>query len=271
MFQVSSSIIPVLSAEEGSCLTPENWHEVGVKTVVYYLDSLLLKPGIELLKTISDFKSYCGWSETLILNAANLSPNKEGHFILKSPYDGSKIQISYAELLEIIVKMKPDAVLLPPQILTDVPDFWAKWGGSIIPFFSQEDALQVKGLESYGYYVHLKNKNRLGEIKSDDTPLYVFGALDRELVANLVNQGIQFIEFTEPAQLAFQGQVYAKNEVLDLVSISEALNFQLIDRDCTCPTCFQKLTRAYLHHLFLHTPLLAQRFLIQHNVASVCK
>ena len=36
--------------------------------------------------------------------------------------------------------------------------------------------------------------------------------------------------------------------------------------NCSCETCSQGFTRAYFHHLLQHTPLLAQRFLVIHNV-----
>lgn len=51
------------------------------------------------------------------------------------------------------------------------------------------------------------------------------------------------------------------------ISAEEFSNaFTPLAADCSCPVCTQGLTRAYLHHLYAHTPLLAQRFLVQHNI-----
>ena len=41
--------IPVLTSEAGTCLTLKNWQEIGVEVAAYYLNSLLTKPGLQLL------------------------------------------------------------------------------------------------------------------------------------------------------------------------------------------------------------------------------
>ncbi len=60
--------------------------------------------------------------------------------------------------------------------------------------------------------------------------------------------------------------MYSISGPIDLRLSSERMNFNVLDPNCSCPTCTQKLTRAYLHHLLQHTPLLCQRFLILHNI-----
>ena len=69
-----------------------------------------------------------------------------------------------------------------------------------------------------------------------------------------------------PARDALQGVVYNRDGALSLQDSNFALNFELIDADCACPTCQQAFTRAYLHHLLQSTPILCQRFLMMHNV-----
>ena len=49
------------------------------------------------------------------------------------------------------------------------------------------------------------------------------------------------------------------------------MQFETIDPECTCPTCSQQFTKAYLHHLLQQTPLLCHRLLIQHNVFWMAK
>ncbi len=73
----------------------------------------------------------------------------------------------------------------------------------------------------------------------------------------------------KPAGDACAGIVYTQQGIVDIRDDEQRLNFSVIDERCACPTCEQKLTRAYLHHLLAHTPLLCQRFLIQHNVFFV--
>ena len=75
-----------------------------------------------------------------------------------------------------------------------------------------------------------------------------------------------FFESNVPAEDAYFGRVYTHEGVIELQNNIYATQFEPIDSTCSCPTCKQKLTRAYLHHLLEHTPLLCQRLLIQHNV-----
>jgi queuine tRNA-ribosyltransferase len=69
-----------------------------------------------------------------------------------------------------------------------------------------------------------------------------------------------------PAQDALQGVVYHAEGYLSLQDPAYALDFQVLQADCVCPTCQSLLTRAYLHYLLQSTPLLCHRFLMMHNV-----
>jgi queuine tRNA-ribosyltransferase len=69
----------------------------------------------------------------------------------------------------------------------------------------------------------------------------------------------------QPAKDALGAFIYQKSGPFLLSLHQYREDFRPLDSQCQCPTCLQKCTRAYLHHLFVHTPLLCQRFLIQHN------
>ncbi|KTD66430.1 hypothetical protein [Legionella shakespearei] len=274
MIQKAHNFIPVLSSDAGACLTGSNWREAESHSAVYYLDSLLLKPGFDLLKKIPDLAAYLGWSGTLILNASNLKANKEGIFTLISPYDGSKIRLSFSELLDLVLHLKPDMVLLPEQVMQNCPDIWDKWNDDIMPFLAAEDLAQQELHREHGIYYILGdaslNSSTIEQIaKSKDKPCYISGKISFDLIKLSASLGIEFIESDEPATLAMQGQVYSRNGVIHLIDPQTEMDFSLIDSECLCPTCTRQLTKAYLHHLFLHTPLLCQRFLIQHNVFLV--
>jgi queuine tRNA-ribosyltransferase len=75
-----------------------------------------------------------------------------------------------------------------------------------------------------------------------------------------------FIESNQPCEDGFAGILYTHQENMDISDSQMAKQFIPIDDQCTCPTCKQAFTRAYLHHLLANTPLLAQRLLIMHNV-----
>lgn len=264
------NFIPVMSSEAGLCLTAENWQEAKVTAVSYSLEVLLQKPGLEVLKKITDLSHYLGWSGALILNAMTLVANREGIYHLKSPYDGSKMKLSALELIELVQHLKPDAVILPKNILKDCPGLWDTWPDSISAFIHAEDLHDADVIHIHGIYFNNFNETMLDQLEQwNHLPRYVIGDISLELIKNLRARGIQFIETDEPAKLALQGQVYSQEGKVNLTSDDTKMKFEIIDPDCTCPSCSQQLTQAYFHHLLQHTPLLCQRFLIQHNIREM--
>lgn len=271
MLHAVQNFIPIMTSEAGLCLTAVNWQEVKTTSIVLYLDSLLLKPGYDLLKKIPDLSQYMGWSGATILNAAQLLANKEGIFTLTSPYDGSKLKLTCAQLIEIILHIKPNAVILPQKIVQAFPQIWDNWNESITPIIAVDDLLKQELHRAHGVYFHWNNAlskdTFLEQLKKwSHLPRYVAGHLSLEFMAHLKDEGIEFLESNEPAAAGMHGKVFSQKGIVDLTEDSTAMQFETIDSECTCPTCSQQLTKAYLHHLFLHTPLLCQRFLIQHNV-----
>ncbi|KTD31710.1 queuine tRNA-ribosyltransferase [Legionella moravica] len=262
--------VPVVTTEAGSCLTSANWQQAKATAVACYLDDLLLKPGVNLLKKIDGLAGYLGWPSTVILNASRLSANKEGVFVLVSPFDGARIKINYAELFELVNALKPDVFLMPEHALNDAPDLWETLNDSILPFIPVTDLINQGCQKRHGVYFKYEQEDHQSLTQSmskwSHLPRYLCGTLDLNLIHNLCDAGIDYIESDEPAHAAYQGRVYSGAETVDLTNSSTELQFDVIDPDCQCPTCSQRLTKAYLHHLYLHTPLLCQRFLIQHNV-----
>lgn len=261
-----SHFIPVFTSETGSCLTLANWQEVGVDKATYDLTSLLMKPGFELLSTLPDLKSYTGWSKNLFLNAAMPKMGREGDYTLRSIYDGSRKRYTQDELLKLIVQLKPHFVLLPEgmgRVGQALPE-------NIMPFFAPDDlpTLVERAHGVYFFYDTAMPFSGLVQkiLKYKDIPCYVGGELSLSLMLELANIGVEYIASDVPARDACLGTIYCKEADFLLKDDAQRLSFALIDEKCTCPTCEQQLTRAYLHHLLEHTPLLCQRFLIQHNV-----
>lgn len=273
MSNAAQNFVPVLTSEAGSCLTGANWQEVQVNTVSYYLDSLLLKPGAALLKQITDLASYVAWNGTIVLNASKLRANKEGIFSLTSPFDGSKLKLSYAELFEIINKLKPDVLIVPEKTLHDAPELLDQLDKAITPFIVAADLIDKHLGRAHGVYFNSfasMNSALVAELKKwSHIPRYVSGVIDLELFKYCKAEQIDYIESDEPAKLGLAGTVYSQDRMIDLTDQQTTMQFALIDEECSCPTCAQRFTKAYLHHLLLNTPLLAQRFLIQHNIHVV--
>lgn len=70
------------------------------------------------------------------------------------------------------------------------------------------------------------------------------------------------------SEMGFAGAFYAPRQE-NILNPVYATDNQVLRPGCDCETCQAFLSRAYLHHLLEHTPLLAQRFLIVHNVRQM--
>ncbi len=264
-------MIPILTTSAGSCLTALNWQEVGVKTAAFYLASLLLKPGYAFLKTLPDLAAYNGWQQTVVLNASMPKADKEGVYKLRSPYDGSIVHFTIDEIVMLIAQLQPQFVILPQGVLQQNPVVWHSIPESVFPFFPVTDLPQQDVQRDYGvYFRHDKSTppavllQQLADYKHVRT--YVSGDLTLSLMRQLLDEGVYYVESDLPAMDACLGNVYSHDGNILLGEADYARQFECIDANCQCPTCKQKFSRAYLHHLLMQTPLLCQRFLIQHNI-----
>lgn len=270
----TSNWVPVLTSESGLCLTADNWHEAQINAAVYYLDALLLKPGLTVLKTLENLAGYVNWSGELIINASKLKANKLGEIHLKSSYDGSKISLDHKQLIDLINHLKPQRIILPEDILKHYPQLWDELDPKIFVYLSVKNSSVASFERAHGLYFQFENNwtSLVEQLEHNKThSCYVQGPLDLTQIKSLARLGIAYIESDLPCELAYSAVVYAEDGVLDLKDGTHALAFADLSEQCQCATCTAKLTRAYLHHLYAHTPLLAQRFLIHHNAYFIQK
>ncbi|MDP3561026.1 MAG: queuine tRNA-ribosyltransferase [Legionellaceae bacterium] len=271
---MKQSIVPSLSTLAGSCLTGLNWQEVGVEVVAYSLSALLMKPGIDLLNNIPNLASYVGWQKTLVLNATAFTLNAQGLYCLRSIYDGSRYQYSAHELLTLIVKLSPQYVILPKGMGQHSTFISTLFPETITPFFPIEEYPSIQAQSSYGLYFNYSNETAETFLECisehQDRLRYVVGYVPLETLQHLSTSGVDLIESNRPAQDALDGFIYHPEQSFFIMDEAQRMTFDVIDVGCACPVCNQKLTRAYLHHLYQQTPLLCQRLLIQHNVFYTC-
>ncbi|MFY7698185.1 MAG: queuine tRNA-ribosyltransferase [Legionella sp.] len=263
--QRQTTIVPVMTTPAGSCLTPDNWYEIGKKVGSFNLCSLLLKPGYDLLISCVDLSSYVAWTDTLVLNATMPAPNKAGFYVLCSPYDGSRIQLSREELVLLIRQLKPNIVLLPAELSDCCSQF-----SSEIKVFISNLTVDMAPSHDCGIYFDVSAGKSWPDLMAalkqyEQHETYVIGHFSMDQIIALHEAGVTYVEIDRVASDACNGLVYHAQGVLSLHDNCHAYEFSLLDAKCTCPTCEQLLTRAYLHHLLTNTPLLCQRFLIQHN------
>ncbi|TAL59262.1 MAG: queuine tRNA-ribosyltransferase [Legionella sp.] len=268
MWTTSHSFIPMISSEAGSSLTTANWQEVGIETLAYTLEDLLLKPGYSILMRIADCKKYLAWPGRLVLNASNLARNKEGIYTIVSPYDGSKMKFNSSELIALLCHLNPDMILLPKGLEAD-------WPESILTFIPVDEAERAKPTSPFGVYFVVDSAILSEQFYQRfaqwaEVPRYIINA-PMDSIIELAQEKNVFLESNLPAEDALNGRMYAAQGLIDLQDPQYALCFDLLDEACSCPTCTQRFTQAYLHHLLGQTPLLCQRFLIQHNISQIVK
>lgn len=266
-------IIPVLTTTAGSCATEANWREAGAHAASFYLTALLMKPGLDFLKTLPNLASYVGWQGTSILNASLLNMATDGRYALRSDYDGARSYYSVEDILTLIAKLQPNIVVLPEGTLQKNEKSWEALPDTIFPFVPVNDVAKCSKItRPYGVYVSYDEASISPSVllqkleRYKDIPRYVAGDLNLSLMLDLVSKGIKFIESDIPAIDACMGNVYGNANLISLPTQDCAMQFEVIDKNCKCPVCNQNFTQAYLHHLLEHTPLLCQRYLVQHNI-----
>lgn len=262
-------LVPVLSSQAGSCLTYENWLEADVSMVSYHLADLLMKPGLAFLKELDTLRDFIKWPGTLILNAASLSASPQGDYVLRSTYDGSLIRLDRSTLMTLIHKLQADRVILPKGSTPDLNKLMSNASAHQVFYIHHSEAMAVE-CSAMGHYI-LQEDAVIAEvvktgITASNKPVYMQGAFTLAEMKQLSAGKRLLFESDEPASNGMQGLVYHDRGVLAILDPSQSENHQPIDRSCQCNTCFAQLTVAYLHHLLQQTPLLAQRYLIQHNV-----
>lgn len=253
--QHKSFWVPCLSSAAGSCLTMANWQEAGVNTVSLHLDELLLKPGLAVLRQMSDLRQYMGWQGELILNASLLKEDKAGTYRLRSSYDGAVLSLDVAALFELAVSLMPDKIILPIGSAAYYDSYWHQLPETICAFWPEADSDFSKNNICYF----------LEHNKADDSACFIQGEIDLSQLKQLSVTRSLWIESDVPARDAVAGKVYSHAGSFNLLDPAMANAHLPLDELCQCSTCSQSLTRAYLHHLLQHTPLLAQRFLVMHN------
>ncbi len=227
-----NKFVPYLTTAAGACLTQANWHELGIEYGLCELVPLIIKPGLEFWKNGMSLARYLAWEKKLILDASRLALNAGSQFVVQSPYDGTRHVFTLDEFWDLVQQLKPDRLLLPPGI--------AKRPCGLIRLDSPGPKLldDVYRVDKAGLFL-----------------------LDGKQILYASDQ---------PARDAVQGMVYQEDGTsYAILDAAYAMDFRFLGENCVCPTCQQSFTRAYLHHLLQSTPLLAQRFLLMHNIFNL--
>ncbi len=269
---MKSYFIPNLSSKAGSCLTALDWEHTGVEIASFWMRELLTKPspGIEFLKTLPSLASFMGWSGRQVLNASLSRQNST--YVLTSSYDGSRQTYQAQDLLTLMTRLEPHLVILPQGFCQENPTLWQSLPETILPFFPFGEVPKETGTRLVGVYFEIETFLAGNHHTKLDyaRPTYVCGEIDTALLRRLWSWGVMYVESNKPAQDGYDGVIEDEGRIISITDEINRMDNQVIEPHCGCDTCASGFTRAYLHHLFQHTPLLCQRFLIQHHVFQNC-
>lgn len=102
----------------------------------------------------------------------------------------------------------------------------------------------------------------------EDKPRYLMGVGSPVEILDAIESGIDIFDSAFPTRNARHGTLMTSKGNIDIARSKFALDFSPVDADCGCYTC-KKYTRAYLHHLFKESELLALRLASIHNLHFV--
>jgi len=260
-----TTFVPSITTPAGGCLSRDNWQELGIDVVSCALDRLLMKPGFEALSKLEDLKTYVGWDKDLVLDATMLHFNKEDHCTVQSTYDGARTQVTLEQFWALVQRLRPTLLLLPDiELIHEFPT-------DILPFFPVTQADTLSHSPAYGLYLSaddwLIDQEKW---KGLTLPLYLQDDKGILSFADIDHTATLYYASDKPAADAYQGMVYQAQSTDRVLDDKFRLAFEPLVPNCACPTCQQKFTGAYLHHLLQHTPLLCQRLLIMHNIFTLC-
>lgn len=263
----NTMFVPTISTPAGSTLTAANWQDSGVQMISCALESLLMKPGYDVLMKLDNLASYLGWDGPVVLDASLPFNRKENLFKHRSLYDGQILRHTNEQIMALIASLKPTHVILPESfsdfksVRESLPENRQVFG-SLTGFFENNAA------NNDGYIYKILHTDQLEtSLNLDDTrPSYISGAFEPGHIGVLTRLGATYIESDKPADDGLHGRVYTPSGTIVISDPVFEKAFDRLDAGCECPTCAAQFTRAYLHHLFSQTPLLCQRLLIQHNI-----
>lgn len=227
------TFVPYANTLAGLVLTQDNYESIGVNTLAYRLDLLLVKPGLNFLKVFQTLSAVAPWHGKTILDASKMHANKQGQYVIRSPYDGSQISLSELELIDVILSLKPDRLILSQPMKFDPSKF--------------------------------SNTKGIAFINDAVSPLQGFAKEEPEGLRGKFADDEYWVS-DAPLSLSLQGKVNGYQTLIDLTSSQYAQEFEVLEQDCPCLTCQSSYTKAYLHHLYHHTPNLCQRFLAIHTM-----
>lgn len=256
-------LVPSLS-DSNQVLTEMDWQQLRVNTFSIDWAQLLMRPGIEVLNKLTNLTSlYPNLPKFLTLGHAHLDKvklNADG-WSFRSAINGSQIEVKLEEAKVFALEHGLTLVVTDKELAQAVQlektDFSPSAREKI--YFSQ---LQINSFDELVLAIQTSKE------ASPTTEIYVAGNFSWSELQLLSQLDIDYLATNAPIMSAVTGTVYSHSESYEILDEQYQFALSPLDKACQCTTC-QSFTRSYLHHLYQHTPLLAQNYLAYHNSAKL--
>lgn len=98
----------------------------------------------------------------------------------------------------------------------------------------------------------------------EEKPRHMLGIAEPADIFDCIENGADTFDCVSPARVGRNGALYAKNGRFNITNAKYKSDFSKVSDECDCYTC-QNYTKAYLHHLFKASELLAYTLATIHN------
>lgn len=137
----------------------------------------------------------------------------------------------------------------------------------------------LAGLRDIGFHGYAIGGLSVGEPKEDmrrilahigpqlpaDRPRYLMGVGKPDDIVGAVERGIDMMDCVLPSRSGRTGQAFTRHGVVNIKNARHMDDPRPLDADCTCPAC-SDYSRAYLHHVFRSSEIIASMLLTWHNL-----
>jgi len=149
--------------------------------------------------------------------------------------------------------------------------------GSIYKDLRMESSLKLEkiGFDGYaigglavgeGHEIMLKILRESIDFLPDNKPRYLMGVGYPKDIIESVRLGVDMFDCVIPTRSGRTGKVFTKRAELNIRNSRHKNDPRPIENDCTCLTCKNNISRAYLYHLFNTNEMLGTTYLTIHNL-----
>jgi queuine tRNA-ribosyltransferase len=99
----------------------------------------------------------------------------------------------------------------------------------------------------------------------EDKPRYLMGVGKPDDIVGAVERGIDMMDCVLPSRSGRTGQAWTRRGQVNIKNARHQDDPRPLDEACTCPAC-RSYSRAYLHHVFRSSEIIASMLLTWHNL-----